>query len=82
MFYVDSLKSYPKKRKKYCHLVSDISFRDLHEFVQGKLNIPRSRFHKNHYDLTEEERSLALTFNTKEVTSREIVCILKGLKNE
>lgn len=58
-------------------MISDVSDADLHHFAL-KLGISRHWFHKNHYDLREAERMKAVIAGAKEVTSRDIVKILRA----
>ncbi len=74
MIYVDKLRKY--RRQSYCHMISDHSLEELHRFA-AKCGIARHWFHKNHYDLRESERMWAVGRGAKEVSSKDIVRILK-----
>lgn len=54
------------------HLVSDVSYEELHEFAAG-LGIPRRGFDRDHYDLPEEHLPAAVEAGALLVTSRELV---------
>ncbi|MBM3800480.1 MAG: DUF4031 domain-containing protein [Actinobacteria bacterium] len=62
--------------RRWCHLVSDLHLDELHEFVSG-LGVSRRAFHLDHYDLPDEYRSMAVDLGAQEVTSRQIVSILR-----
>lgn len=79
MVYVDDLKFYPKQTKKWCHMVAD-SLEELHEMAE-KIGLKREWFQNisshPHYDLTEGKRREAATFGAKEVSSKEIVAVIR-----
>ena len=56
----------------WCHMISDTSLEELHEFAQS-LGIPPRGFHGDHYDLPQHVRDEALLRGAIAVTSREIV---------
>ena len=59
---VDELREYPHTPlpfTRWCHLVSDESFEELHAFAAA-LGIPRERFQRDHYDLPPALRERAL----------------------
>ena len=58
--------------RKWCHLVSDSSLDELHEFAAG-LGIPRRGFQGDHYDVPEEHRAEVVAAGAVEVESRELV---------
>lgn len=41
------------KGRRWSHLVSDVSYDELHEFAE-RAGIPRRGFHSDHYDVPEE----------------------------
>jgi Protein of unknown function (DUF4031) len=61
----------------WCHLVSDTSFEELHEFV-GRLDIPPRAFHGDHYDVPEELRADVVAAGAIEVDSRELLRRLRA----
>lgn len=56
----------------WCHMISDTSLEELHEFAQ-RLGIPPRGFHGDHYDLPQHVRENAVSLGAQQVTSREIV---------
>lgn len=58
--------------KKWCHLVSDTSYDELHHFAD-RTGIPRSGFQGDHYDIPEECRAELIEAGAEQVESRELV---------
>jgi hypothetical protein len=58
--------------RKWCHLVSDESYDELHEFAQ-RVGIPRRGFQGDHYDVPEEYQTDLETAGATRVESRELV---------
>lgn len=72
--YVDPLRSYPHKRKKYAHMVAD-SLEELHEFA-ASIGVGRHWFHNgNHYDLREADWKMAIDRGATLVTARALVAL-------
>ena len=78
---VDELKEYPEhmvktgaKRhgQKWCHLVSDKSFDELHQFAE-LIGMKRWRFQGDHYDLTPVMRAKAVRYGAVEVRGEDLV---------
>ena len=63
--------------RKWCHLVSDESYDELHDFAQG-IGIPRRAFQGDHYDIPEEYRDAMIAAGATVVESRELVRRLRG----
>lgn len=63
---------WPHQGRRWCHLVSDTSFDELHAFARG-LGIPRVAFQGDHYDLHEDGRALALAHGAVPLDSRSLV---------
>ena len=63
--------------RRWCHLVSDESYDELHDFVAA-LGIPRRAFQGDHYDIPEEYRPDLVAAGAVEVESRELVRRLRG----
>lgn len=63
--------------RRWCHLVSDDSYDELHAFVAG-LGIPRRAFQGDHYDIPEEHRPAVVAAGAAEVTSRELLRRLRA----
>jgi len=59
------------RRRYWCHLVSDLSLDELHEFAH-RLGIRRAWFQGDHYDITANKREHALLLGAVSVTSREL----------
>lgn len=60
----------------WCHLVSDTSLDELHEFA-AKLGIPERGFGGDHYDLPEEYRQQAIELGAIPTSSQDIVRALR-----
>lgn len=60
----------------WCHLVSDVSYDELHTFA-ADLGLPRRAFHGDHYDLPDEVRDLAIEAGAQPVGSRELLVRLR-----
>jgi hypothetical protein len=58
--------------RRWCHLVSDQSLGELHDFADAA-GIPRRGFQGDHYDVPEEHRDLVVATGAVEVDSRELV---------
>jgi hypothetical protein len=56
----------------WCHLVSDVSFDELHAFAQAA-GIPERAFHRDHYDIPAERRDELVAAGAAPVTSRDLV---------
>lgn len=65
------------KGRKWCHLVSDTSYDELHLFAD-RVGIPRTAFQGDHYDVPEEYRERLLAAGAEAVESRDLVRRLRG----
>jgi hypothetical protein len=69
-------------RKSYCHMVAD-TIAELHMFA-AMIGIKPHFFHRHktmpHYDLTAEQRQVALNFGATPIDSRALVVIAKAAK--
>ncbi len=63
--------------RKWCHLVSDESYDELHAFAD-RVGIPRRGFQGDHYDVPEEYRDGLVAAGAVETESRELVRRLKA----
>lgn len=63
--------------RKWCHLVSDVSLDELHEFADSN-EIPRRGFQGDHYDIPEEFRPQLVDAGATVVESRELVRRLRA----
>lgn len=59
----------------WSHLVSDVSYDELHTFAEG-LGVPRRAFERDHYDLPSPRYADAVAAGAVEVSSREVVRLL------
>ena len=64
------------RERRWCHLVSDTSLDELHDFASS-LGVSRRAFHDDHYDLPDEYRDRAVAAGAREVSSRDVVHILR-----
>lgn len=65
------------RERKWCHMVSDVSFDELHEMAAA-LGIPRKGFQGDHYDLPEEYRERAIALGATPVGIRELLTRLRA----
>ena len=63
--------------KKWCHLVSDVSYDELHDFA-ARASIPRRGFQGDHYDVPEEYRDALIEAGAQQTESRELVRRLRA----
>ncbi len=61
----------------WCHLVSDTSYDELHEFAQ-RLGFPGRAFHGDHYDVPADRRAEVVAAGAIEVGSRELLRRLRA----
>jgi hypothetical protein len=64
---------WPWRGRLWSHLVSDVSYDELHAFVQGELGIPRRAFQGDHYDIPEELYAVAVAAGAQPVGGRELL---------
>ncbi len=69
--------TWPHRGGLWCHLVSDVSFDELHAFAR-RLGLPRAAFQGDHYDLDELRRERAIDMGAIAVDGREIVAVLRS----
>lgn len=74
MLYIDP-PAWPARGRLWSHLVSDVSYAELHAFAE-LLGAPRRAFDRDHYDLPAERFAHAVRLGARVVTSREIVTVL------
>jgi hypothetical protein len=63
--------------ERWCHLVSDTSYDELHEFAAAA-GIPRRGFQGDHYDVPERYRDELISAGAVEVDSRDLVRRLRA----
>jgi hypothetical protein len=67
--------NWPGHGRMWSHLVSDVSFEELHAFAR-RLEIPSRGFERDHYDVPERLYETALEAGAESVTSRVLVARL------
>jgi hypothetical protein len=68
---------WPHRDRLWAHLISDVSYAELHEFA-GRLGLPSRAFHRDHYDLPVERHSDAVELGALLVSGREVLAALRG----
>ena len=84
MILVDQLAQHAKSPlgpREWCHMVSDSSLIELHEFA-ARIGMRREWFQGDHYDLVASKRSAALQFGAKPVSSQELVRRMVGARGD
>lgn len=64
---------WPWRGRLWSHLVSDVSYDELHAFVAAELGIPRRAFQGDHYDVPEELYAVAVAAGAQPVECRELL---------
>jgi Protein of unknown function (DUF4031) len=64
---------WPWRGRRWSHLVSDVSYAELHAFVTAELGIPRRAFQGDHYDVPEELYAVAVSAGAQPVGGRELL---------
>lgn len=67
---------WPYRERLWSHLVSDVSYAELHDFA-AKLGLPQRTFHGDHYDLPAELHAQALALGARAVSGREVLAALR-----
>jgi Protein of unknown function (DUF4031) len=62
----------------WSHLVSDVSYDELHAFVARELGIPRRAFQGDHYDIPEDLYDIAVAAGAEPVGARELLSRLRA----
>jgi hypothetical protein len=76
MVYVDP-PAWPARGRVWSHLVSDVSYAELHAFAE-MLGAPRRGFDRDHYDVPAELFRSAVWLGATVVPSREIARLLRA----
>ncbi|MEV1285897.1 DUF4031 domain-containing protein [Micromonospora sp. NPDC049679] len=76
MLYVDP-PAWPARGRLWSHLVSDVSYAELHVFAE-MLGAPPRGFDRDHYDLPAERFRMAVWLGARVVPGREIVRLLRA----
>jgi hypothetical protein len=71
VLYVDAPR-WPAHGRLWAHLVSDVSYAELHAFAE-LLGAPRRGFERDHYDVPAERVPVAVWLGARLVPSKEIV---------
>ncbi|MFJ6798212.1 DUF4031 domain-containing protein [Streptomyces sp. NPDC091268] len=64
--------TWPGHGRMWSHLVSDVSYEELHAFVAG-IGCPARAFERDHYDVPAERYADAVGAGAVEVGSKELV---------
>ncbi|MFE2096736.1 MULTISPECIES: DUF4031 domain-containing protein [unclassified Streptomyces] len=64
--------SWPGHGRMWSHLVSDVSFQELHVFA-AELGVPRRAFERDHYDIPSHRYADAVAAGAVEIGSKELV---------
>ncbi|MGW5099747.1 DUF4031 domain-containing protein [Streptomyces sp. NPDC004100] len=67
--------TWPGHGRMWSHLVSDVSYDELHDFA-ARLDLPRRAFERDHYDVPAHRYADAVAAGAVEVRSREVVRLL------
>ncbi|MFI5932574.1 DUF4031 domain-containing protein [Actinoplanes sp. NPDC051494] len=68
---------WPGRGRLWSHLVSDVSYDELHVFA-AMLGVPRRGFDRDHYDIPESLFPAALSQGAQLVASRDIAARLRA----
>ena len=68
---------WPWRGMRWAHLVSDVSYEELHTFA-SELGIPRRAFHGDHYDIPSHLRDDAIELGAESVDARVLLRRLKA----
>ncbi|MFI8928897.1 DUF4031 domain-containing protein [Streptomyces sp. NPDC053474] len=63
---------WPGHGRLWSHLVSDVSYEELHAFA-ARIGAPRRAFERDHYDVPAERYGAAVAAGALEVGSKELV---------
>ncbi|MFC8584536.1 DUF4031 domain-containing protein [Streptomyces sp. NPDC003444] len=64
--------TWPGHGRMWSHLVSDVSFEELHAFAAA-IGAPRRAFERDHYDIPADHYAAAVTGGAVEVGSKELL---------
>lgn len=67
--------TWPGHGRLWSHLVSDVSYDELHAFAEA-LGVPRRAFERDHYDVPSHRYGEVVAAGAVEVSSREVVRLL------
>ncbi|WP_406200315.1 DUF4031 domain-containing protein [Kitasatospora sp. NBC_01560] len=66
---------WPGHGRFWSHLVSDVSYEELHAFAE-RLGVPARAFERDHYDLPAHRYADAVALGARPVSSRDVVARL------
>lgn len=69
---------WPWRGRLWSHLVSDVSYDELHGFVARELGIPRRAFQGDHYDIPQDLYDVAVAAGAEPVGARELLSRLRA----
>jgi hypothetical protein len=69
--------NWPGHGRMWSHLVSDVSYAELHAFAT-RLGAPARAFDRDHYDVPAEHYAAAVSLGAVEVGSKELVARLNS----
>lgn len=67
--------TWPGHGRLWSHLVSDVSYEELHLFARS-LGVPERGFERDHYDIPAHRYAAVVRAGAVEVSSREVVRLL------
>ncbi|SER04036.1 Protein of unknown function [Streptomyces sp. yr375] len=67
--------AWPGHGRMWSHLVSDVSYAELHAFADAS-GIPRRAFERDHYDIPSHRYAEVVAAGAVEVSSREVIRLL------
>jgi hypothetical protein len=68
--------AWPHRGRLWSHLISDVSYAELHAFAE-MLGAPPRAFDRDHYDLPADRFAMAVFLGATVVSSREIARLLR-----
>ena len=68
---------WPWRGERWAHLVSDVSYDELHAFA-ARLQVPRRAFQGDHYDIPSALRERAIELGAEPVVARELLSRLRA----
>jgi hypothetical protein len=69
---------WPWRGRRWSHLVSDVSYEELHAFVGTELGIPLRAFQGDHYDIPEDLYDVAVAAGAEAVSCRVLLGRLRA----
>lgn len=69
--------NWPGHGRMWSHLVSDVSYAELHAFA-ARLGAPSRAFERDHYDIPSDRYTEAVSLGAVEIGSKELVARLNA----